>query len=111
MLHVGPVGLQEQLVEGLVVEEFPQVSAHLRGEGQLAVTVGPGAAPAAEHVAGALAASLPDAFALLEQQNVFGAALGQRQGRKDTGGAAADDDDLVFLHPFLRVNTRAMAGI
>ncbi len=87
------------------------MSTHLRGEGQLAVAVGPGAAPAAEHVPGALAASLPDAFSLLEQQNVFGSALGERQGRKDPGGAAADDDDLVFLHPVLRVNTRAMAGI
>jgi hypothetical protein len=98
VLHVDPVGLGQKIKEGFVVEEFPQVPAHLRGEGQLAVTVGPGAAPAAEHVRGAFPSAIPDAFPLLEKKDAFCIPLCQRQGRKDTGGTAADDDDLVFVH-------------
>ncbi|MGE5845045.1 MAG: hypothetical protein ACM32K_09115, partial [Syntrophaceae bacterium] len=72
VIDVDPVGLGQQIEEGLVVEEIAQVPAHLGGEGQLAVAVGPGAAPAAEHVPGAPAASLPDAFSLFQQKHIPG---------------------------------------
>jgi len=98
VLDVEAVRLLEKIVEGFDVEEIAEIPAHLRGKGQLAVAVSPCAAPAAEHVARAAAAALPDAFPLLEKEDIPCAPFSQCQRRKDPRRPAADDDNLVLLH-------------
>jgi hypothetical protein len=77
MGYINFISRSEKPVKGLLIKKVPQESTHLRGKGQLAITVRASPPPAAEHIFGVQAAALGEIPPLLQQKNGVNAQIGQ----------------------------------
>jgi hypothetical protein len=106
---IGLINVPYEVDGVLFTDILGQSTTHIRGQGQLTITEGPGPTKATDQIAGVTgntpavpitrraltAINIPP---FLNEQNIQVSSLNQFQGSKDTRRAPTDDDNIVLHH-------------